>query len=322
MTYCVFILDTISLKHIEHFWHNNMAGQNRIEDIKQWIGGEYYIQTSLYNSIKNKDFCRVICIDTPFDKDILLHAAFIISPGWATIPNEFRQYKSKMFTYRYFETSCDDFPSNRIFTPFKYTGGNIFLPLTTIPLADHEMTGKRYNSNGLLVGKCVSHVVAKNKHTNLLEFINNLSYPILSVLRPLHMFEKMPDYLSQYKDICKEYSEKIINHKNIKHVGILNPKEFRSVLSSCKYCIFFHGAFSPPTLLECLTTQCIIISTRDVIPSDLLDNPNIILMDDISFVEIYSIITDIETGTRRFDTTYSSDYTDENKLAIIQSYLK
>ena len=59
----------------------------------------------------------------------------------------------------------------------------------------------------------------------------------MSVLRPLHMFATLPEYLSSTREICKEYSEKIINHKNIQHIGILNPIEFRNVFS---FMVRFH----------------------------------------------------------------------------------
>ena len=321
MSYFVYLTDTESVKHMDRFWNNDMKTQNTTENLHQWIGGEYYTQTSLYNAIKDKSFCKIICINITFDEDLLKNAKYIIAPGWEKIFNEFMKYKYKLFSYRYFETVTDDFPADHVFTPWGYNSLNLFLPMTIIELPDINLKIK-YDSCGLLVGKCISHVYHKNQHVQLLKLLDNLPSKLLSTLRPLHLFEKVPNYLSSCEETVKEYSDKIINHTNIISLGIQNPIEFRNILLNCKYCIFYYGAHAPPTLIECLFTSCIVLSTIDVIPTDLIGNPNIIIIDNLTFAEINDIIIQIESGKRVFDSdNIPKNYTVQNKLDILQSYL-
>lgn len=58
MSYFVYLTDTESVKRMDQFWNNDMNTQNTTENSSQWIGGEYYIQTSLYNAIKDKSFVK------------------------------------------------------------------------------------------------------------------------------------------------------------------------------------------------------------------------------------------------------------------------
>lgn len=237
------------------------------------------------------------------------------------IPTDLIQYKHKLFSYRYFETVSNDFSADRVFTPWVYNSLNIFLPLTIIEQPNINLKIK-YDSYGLLVGKCISHVCHKNQHVQLLNLLDNLPSKLLSTLRPLHLFEKVPNYLSSYEEIVKEYSDKIINHTNIISLGIQNPIEFRNILLNCKYCIFYHGAYAPPTLLEALFSSCIVLSTINVIPTDLIGNPNIIIIDNLTFTEINDIIIEIESGKRVFDSSnIPKNYSITNKLDILQSYL-
>ena len=113
MSYFVYLTDTESVKHMDRFWNNDMKTQNTTENSHQWIGGEYYIQTSLYNVIKDKSFCKIICINITFDEELLKNAKYIIAPGWLTISNEFIKYKHKLFSYRYFEEEHVRFPDAR-----------------------------------------------------------------------------------------------------------------------------------------------------------------------------------------------------------------
>ena len=323
MSYFVYLTDIESVKYINMFWNNDMKSQNIIENThqQQWIGGEYYIQTSLYNAIKDKEFCKIVYVNTPCDHTVLKNAKYIIAPGWDKIPTDFIQYKHKLFSYRYFETILDDFPAGHVFTPYKYNSLNKFLPLTMVETPDINLKIK-YDSSGLLVGKCISHVCNKKQHVQLLKLLDNLPSKLLSTMRPLHLFHKVPHYLLRCEEMVKEYSAKIINHTNIIPLGIQNPIEFRNILLNCKYCIFYHGAYAPPTLLECLFTSCIVLSTIDVIPADLVGNPNIIIIDNLTFAEINDIIVQIESGTRIFDSdNIPKEYSITNKLDILQSYL-
>ena len=58
--YYVYISDTISIKKMENFWNMNMKNQNKNENLNEWVGGEYYIQTSLYNCIKKNNNFKII----------------------------------------------------------------------------------------------------------------------------------------------------------------------------------------------------------------------------------------------------------------------
>lgn len=318
MTYFVYITDSISVAKMECFWNKNMVGQNKKEDLNQWIGGEYYINTSLYMAIKDISTCSILHIDTLYDNHTLDDASFIIVPGWATIPAQFIQYRYKMYSYRYFEGATTDFSGKHILTPYKYNQRHTFLPVSVIPATNTiDITT---SLNGVLIGKCISHTVARNKHTQLLSFIDGVSHKLVSTLRPLHLFDTLPSYLESQKNVVIEYSDKIINHPNIESRGVLNPEEFRQLLTACKYCIFYHGAFAPPTLLEALYSRCIILATQSVVPTDLLYNKNIILIDDMSNEHIYTLIDEIEQGIRIFDeNSLPQDYTVDNKIAILQS---
>jgi hypothetical protein len=77
-------------------------------------------------------------------------------------------------------------------TPWKYNDNNLFLPITPIILPE--------NINGLLVGKCISHICSKNLQDKLLLLLDSLEYKLFSVIRPLHNFSEIPSYLNNSKE--------------------------------------------------------------------------------------------------------------------------
>ena len=77
-------------------------------------------------------------------------------------------YIDKIYSYYYFEkTMC----SHKIMTPWKYNNNNLFLPITPIILPENIIDNNYFNKyeiNGLLVGKCISHICSKNLQDKLL----------------------------------------------------------------------------------------------------------------------------------------------------------
>jgi hypothetical protein len=59
----VYVSDSVSIYQMLNFWNKDMKSQNKKENIEEWIGGEYYIQTSLYNQIVKWKNCKIIKID-------------------------------------------------------------------------------------------------------------------------------------------------------------------------------------------------------------------------------------------------------------------
>ena len=317
--YYVYISDTKSVSKMENFWNLDLKCQIKKEDKSEWIGGEYYIQTSLYNYIKNNENFKIICIDKSYNNKIFEDAKIILVPGWTSLPAEYNKYINKIYSYSYFENMSK---INIILNPFKYNKLNLFLPVTPIELPINKISNIKfndYNINGLLVGKCISHIISKKKDNKLIEILNSLKYKIFSTMRELHNFKNMPNYLINNKDKYIELNKIICNHDKLNNLGILNPLDFRFLLKHCKYVIFIHGAFSPPTIIEALFEKCIILATQDVIPADLLNNKNIYLFDNKCLYEINELIENIENNIICFDIDeFPIDYLPENKLKFLE----
>ena len=320
--YYVYISDTNSINQMENFWNLDMKNQNKKETLKEWVSGEYYIQTSLYNHIKNNENFKIICIDKPYDNKILEDAKIIIVPGWTSLPPEYNKYINKIYSYSYFENMSK---IKILLNPFKYNGLNLFLPVTSIELPTDKVCNINFNDcniNGLLIGKCISHVISKKQENKLIHLLDSLKYKLFGVMRELHNFENIPNYLINNKDKYIQVNKIVCNHEKINNLGILNPLDFRFLLKHCKYVIFFHSAFSPPTIIEALFEKCIILATQDVIPSDLLNNTNIYLLDNKSNNEINELIENIENNIICFDMdAFPIDYLPENKLKFLDKII-
>ncbi len=321
----VYLTDSLSRIRMENFFNTNMSMQNISENINNWIGGEYYIQTSLYYIIKHIDNILIIDIDTIIDFKILDDCVLIISPGWLEIPEQFKKYKTKLYSYKYFDNIVLDF-DKRIITPFVYNNNHYNIPITPIPLpinSECSIDFNKYNISGLLVGKCISHVVAKNAEHNLIELINSLNSKLFTTLRDLTLLEKYPEYIISCADKCNITIFNLIHNKNIINLGILNVIDFRYLLKYVKYVLFYNGAFSPPTLIEALDSECIILSTLNVLPHDLKENKNIIIIDNLSNNEINNIIYKIEQGEIIFiKDEYPTTYTIDNKIKTITNLIE
>jgi hypothetical protein len=88
-------------------------------------------------------------------------------------------------------------------TPWKYNDNNLFLPITPIILPENIIDNNNFNKyeiNGLLVGKCISHICSKNLQDKLLLLLDSLEYKLFSVIRPLHNFSEIPSYLNNSKE--------------------------------------------------------------------------------------------------------------------------
>lgn len=322
MNQIIYLTNTNSINKMNNFWNNDMKSQNLKENLNQWIGGEYYIQVSLYNQIKNNNNFKIICIDKKYDENILIQAKFIIVPEWRTIPTNFIKFQNKIYSYIYFESDDTKYiKKDNFFTPYKYNNLNIFLPVTPIELpinAVSTINFYEFKINGLLTGKCISHVIYKEKQKELINLLDILKFKLFSVVRPLYNFTQYINYLE--KDIVnyKEFSNKICNHKNLCNLGILNPIDFRFLLKHCKYCIFYHTADYQPTIMEALYSNCIVLASQNVIPTDLLNNKNIFLLDNLSDNQILELIDNIENDKIVFDINeIPKDYTVENKINIL-----
>lgn len=326
MSKIIYLTDKYSINKMNNFWNSNMKSQNTKEDLNQWIGGEYYIQVSLYNQIKNNNNFKIIYTCEKYDDNILIQSKFIIVPGWREISNNFIKFKNKIYSYIYFDSDdTKTIMKDHFFTPYKYYNLNIFLPVTPIELPSNEVSTINFSEfkiNGLLIGKCISHVIHKRKQNELIHLLDILKFKVFSVIRPLYNFTQTINYLQ--KDIVnhKEFSNKICNHKNLYNLGILNPIDFRFLLKHCKYCFFYHTADYQPTIMEALYSNCIILASQNVIPNDLLNNKNIFLLDNLSDNEILELIDNIENDKIVFDINeIPKDYTNENKINVLTNLI-
>jgi hypothetical protein len=131
---------------------------------------------------------------------------------------------------------------------------------------------------------------------------------------------KIPVYIN--RELYIKYNEKIINNNNINNLGILNPIDFRLLLRKIKYIVFYHTAFAQPTIIEALYETCIILSTRDCIPNDLLSNKNIYLIDKLNQDQINKLISDIENNKIYYqDNEFIEDYNVNNKIMCINNLI-
>ena len=307
---------------MENFWNLDMKSQNIKENLNQWIGGEHYIQTSLYNAIKNNKNFEIINIETINQNELfnkLVKSDKIIVPGWINLNDFYLQFKDKILTHVVFEYTNLQIPDKQILCQWKHKGMNGFLPITAIDLPENiNVTVPDYMEQGLMIGKCISHVVYKNKADKLLHLFDILPYKVLTQYRTVD-YHKI-EYLKNYKDEVIKYNNIAINHCNVNNIGILNPIEFRLVLRKLKYVLFYHGAAVATSIIDALYEKCIILGTIDVIPSDLHTNKNIYLIDDWKDDEIIQLIKDIHENRIEFDeNAFPSDYTIENKLTILNS---
>ena len=323
----VYLTDSKSIKSMENFWNKNMKSQNKKEDMKEWIGSEYYLQTSLYYILKQHFLeCNIVCIDKIKDEDLinlLEKAKVIISPGWLSAPrNIYLPFKNKLYSYIYNRRKSKWLQAKNWIWPW-YTENHSFIPLTAIPLPDlnnYKPSFSSLNYRGLLYGKCISHVTDNGYFKQNLDFLNNISITLFSTLRNLSKSDT-PRYVKD-KENYYINTQKILNLNNICNLGILNPIDFRLLLRKVKYVIFFHSAWAPSTLIECINENCIILATRDSLPKDLVKYKNVYIIDNKSIAEINKLILDIENDIIKFIPNDNSfKYSTNRKIMAINELL-
>lgn len=323
----VYITDSASTAAMGRFWDMDMRSQNNKEVMREWIGGEYYIQTSLYLAIKDRADCVVVESDKvvgPADvarlTDLLVRGDCIIVPGWTEVPTFFAPFRDKIVSYAYQgQTHCPCLPPKQVATPWRQ-GECSFIPITPIPLpdvTDDVPFFDGHQESGLLVGKCLSHVSHKGLSGKVLSFVRNLPAGVFAHMRNLQASD-VPDYIPNKEAYLQETKE-LLSCDKINNLGILNPRDFRLLLRKVKYVLFIHTAWCPPTLIEALSERCIVISDRAGLPEDLQSNPNIYVLDDMTEADTYDLIRSIESGDTVFkDEGYPSDHTAEGKIRCIQ----
>jgi len=89
----IYINDDDSIYDVLNFSNKMSRDINKIEKSKNWIGGEYYIQTCLYLLLEKKFKNRYIRLNlsepTLYTKYIFNICKIIIVPGWTNeiLPN-------------------------------------------------------------------------------------------------------------------------------------------------------------------------------------------------------------------------------------------
>ncbi len=79
---------------------------------------------------------------------------------------------------------------------------------------------------------------------------------------------------------------------------------------------------TPPTIIEALFSNCIVIAPSMQISQDLHKNKNIYLTDNLSEEEIVSLIEKIENNEICFDNNdYPNDYTEKSMINIINKFI-
>ncbi len=330
----VYITDTESIRQMKNFWNKDMKSQNKKENKKEWIGGEYYIQTSLYYELINMKNCIIIDISKVNTRNLISYfqqSDIIIVPGWhneISIKHKFYhlfvKFNKKIFSYIFFSYSNKNYLDEKKFvTPWKYRNINNFIPITPIKMPqihdNYSPSFQNYKENGLIHGKCISHVMATQKIDKLYEFIGGLKYRVFTVLRNLE-HTNIPLYIDE--EVYIKYTELILKNDNINNLGILNPIDFRLLLRKIKYIVFFHTAKYQPTILEALYEKCIILSTVDCVPDDLISNKNIYLIDNLNQSQINKLIGDIENNKIHYlDNEFPVNYTVNNKINCINNLM-
>jgi hypothetical protein len=183
-----------------------------------------------------------------------------------------------------------------------------------IPLKNNKTINFNNNVKGLLLGKCISHNV--DQIDNILIILNILkenNIKLYSTLRNLKKMDIFPTYLDGCKDKCISAGDIVCNHESIELLGIITPINFRYLLQHCKYLLCLGHPRCPPTIIEALFSNCIVIAPSNQISKDLHENKNIYFTDNMSNNDIVCLIQKIENNDIMFDTNYYPiNYTEES----------
>jgi hypothetical protein len=324
----VYINDDNSIKKCLNFENLMNETINKEEINNNWIGGEFYIQTCLYFLLekKFKDNYIVLTLKESFKyiNYILDNCKIIILPGWVNDIDEnniFYKYKHKLFSYTYFQFN---FKNMTNLTSHKFNNHEFPLYYYMIPINIYNCDiDFNKNIKGLLMGKCISHNIKKfDMVINLLDNLKKENIILYSTLRNLKKMDIFPKYLENNKGEYILKSDIICNHLSLELLGILNPSKFRKLLKHCKYILCLGNPRSPPTIIEGLFSNCIIIAPSEQISQDLHGNKNIFLSDNMSNDDIISLIKKIENDEITFDVNdYPINYTEESMEKILLSLI-
>lgn len=325
----VYISDVKSTKNCLNYENLMTENINKVELPSNWIGGEYYIQTCLI-LILEKKFKDISCIlslteNNEYIENILENCKIIILPGWINdidTKSILYNYKNKLYSYTYFQNY---YVNMKNLTSHKFNIDTTSLYYYMLPFKNNdEEIIFNHNIKGLFMGKCISHnLKIIDNIINLLNLLNNNNIKLYSTIRNLRKMHEFPKYLEFDKDKYLNASDSICNCNSIEILGILNPKKFRKLLQHCKYILCFDNPRSPPTIIEALFSDCIVISTSKQISSDLHDNKNVYLTDNMSNESIISLIKKIENNEIIFDKNeYPLNYTEEKMENEIKSLIQ
>ena len=141
-------------------------------------------------------------------------------------------------------------------------------------------------------------------------------------MRDLSKMDEFPKYLNNIKEKCINSCNSICNNNSIEMLGILSPKKFRKLLKHCKYILCFDNPRSPPTIIEALFSDCIVISSSKLISQDLQTNKNVYLTNNMSNDDILLLIKKIENDEIVFDKNhYPLEYTEESMENILRTLI-
>ena len=313
--------------NIENLMSDNI---NKVEVGNNWIGGEFYIQTCLYflleKYFKDKYVALTFKENIEYINNVLDESKIIIFPGWINDIKEddlqFYKYKNKLYSYTYF---VFNFKNMTNLTSHKYNDNTISLYYYKINFnIDEENICFNDNIKGLLLGKCISHNIKIYENIiKLLNKLNDSNIKLFSTLRNLKNMDVFPKYLEHIKEECILKSDTICNHPVLELLGILNPKKFRKLLTHCKYILCLGNPYSPPTIIESLFSNCIVIAPSNQLSRDLHNNKNVYLTDNLSNDDIASLIIKIENDEIIFDKNdYPVNYTEESMINVLNNLLK
>jgi hypothetical protein len=325
----IYITDNSSIEQMLNFKNLMTPNINNNEQSKQCIGGEYYIQTCLFSILekyfKNNYTTLILTENIEYITNILNNCKIIILPGWMNDINEtsiLYNYCDKILSYTYCNKKYKNI-KNLCSHKFNNDCTPLYYYMLPINLTDENIILNN-NIKGLLMGKCVSHnIKIINEIKNILDVLDNNNIKLFSTMRNLKNMDIFPKYLNDNKEAYINASELIYNHNSIYPLNILTPTKFRKLLIHCKYILCFDNPRYPPTIIEALFSNCIVISRSNQISLDLQQNKNIYLTDNMTNDEILLLIQKIENDEILFDKNeYPTNYTEENVTSILNNLIK
>lgn len=325
----VYINDDISVEHCSNFENLMTEEINKHENKKNWIGGEFYIQTCIFLLLENRFKDNYKRLTLKENKELLeknlSQSKIIILPGWTNdIEGDsiLYNYKDKLYSYTYFPKK---FLNMKNLTSHKFSNQSTSIYYYPIKFNNNKKNKYEFDKNikGILMGKCISHNI--RKFDNIIKILNKLNekkIKLYSTMRNLKEMDVFPKYLEKDKEEFIIKSNFICGHKSLNVLGIINPPKFRKLLEHCKYVLCLGHPRSPPTIIEALFSDCIVIAPSVQISEDLRDNKNVYITDSLSVDEIVSLIEKIENNEILFNkNNYPVRYTEDSMEESLKSLI-